>query len=110
MSPIQIILLVVLCLLIIKTLQNYRAKIISIREFFLWTSFWLLVVLVVIFPQATDALAQFLGIWRGADLIVYIALIVLFTFLFFILIRLEKIERNITKIVRKMALENEKSN
>lgn len=109
MSLIQVLLLVAIAYIIVKTGQKYRISAITAREFFLWVCFWLLAAVVVLFPQATDAVAQFLGIARGADLIVYIGIIILFAGLFFLLVRLERLERDVTKIVRKMALEEDRS-
>jgi hypothetical protein len=107
MSLIQILLLIAIAYIILKTAQKYRISAITVREFFLWICFWLIGALVVLFPKATDSAAQFLGIARGADLIVYIGIIILFAGLFFLLVRLERLERDVTKIVRKMALEEE---
>ena len=109
MSLIQILLLIAIAYIILKTAQKYRISAITAREFFLWVCFWLIGALVVLFPKATDAAAQFLGIARGADLIVYIGIIILFAGLFFLLVRLERLERDITKIVRKMALDEDHS-
>ncbi|MFH1712743.1 MAG: DUF2304 domain-containing protein, partial [Candidatus Jacksonbacteria bacterium] len=49
--------------------------------------------------------ANWAGIGRGVDLIIYLSLIFLFSALFFILVRLERLERDVTKIVRKRTLE-----
>lgn len=105
MTPIQIIILAIIALVVVKIFQKYRQQAVTMREFFLWTVFWLIASAVVIFPRSTDSVAQFLGIEKGADLIVYLALIFLFSALFFILVRLERLERDVTKIVRKRALE-----
>ncbi|HBH46391.1 MAG: hypothetical protein A2445_04825 [Candidatus Jacksonbacteria bacterium RIFOXYC2_FULL_44_29] len=112
MSPIQIILIGIIAVIIVKILQKYKSSAISIREFFLWVAFWLIVAVLVIFPNATQTVANWVGITRGVDLIVYLSVIVLYFSLFYILVRLERLERDITKIVRKMALkeENDKSN
>lgn len=106
MSPVQIIVLVIIALIIIKTFQKYRAQAITVREFFLWTVFWLIVATLFIFPEVTQTAANWAGIGRGVDLIIYLSLIALFFGLFFILIRLERLERDVTRIVRKRALDD----
>ena len=58
----------------------------------------------VLVPQQTDVIAQLVGVSRGADLLVYLSILVLFFLAFKILVRLEKIEKDITKIVRHVAL------
>ena len=108
MRPIQFILLGVILLIIVKTFQKYRAQAISVREFFLWAVFWILVATMVLIPGATQALANLVGIGRGVDLILYLGLTVLFVALFFIFIRIERIERDITAIARKIAFDDKK--
>ena len=104
MSPIQIILLLALAGIIAKTFQNYQSDAISLREFFLWASLWGVGGALVVFPDAAQIAANFVGIGRGVDLVVYLALLALFIVLFYVLVRLERIERDITKIVRSLAL------
>jgi hypothetical protein len=104
MSPIQIILLTIIVLIVLKTLQKYRAQSITVREFFLWTAFWLIGAVLVIFPNAIQTIANFVGIGRGVDLLIYLSLIVLFFGMFYVLVRLERIERDITALVRKKTL------
>lgn len=56
-------------------------------------------------PNSLTKLANFFGIGRGADLVLYVGLVAVFYFIFRIYVRLEKMERNITKIVRDDTLE-----
>lgn len=104
MTPIQIILLLVFAGIVAKTFQNYRRDAITTREFFLWTVLWGIAGILVLFPNLTQTIANMVGIGRGVDLVVYLALMVLFVALFYVLVRLERIERDITKIVRSLAL------
>ncbi len=57
-----------------------------------------------VYPQVASWLAIALGVGRGADAIVYVALLALFYILFRIFTRIERIERNITSMVREIAL------
>ena len=106
MNPIQVILLIAIALIIRKTFQKYHRRVITVREFFLWTIFWGCAGLLVVFPNATQRVANFVGIGRGVDLVIYLALLILFSALFYLIVRVERIERDITKIVREMALED----
>ena len=108
MSPIQIIILIIIALIIVKIWQKYRQQTITIREFFLWIGFWLIVAVLFIFPETAQTAAKWLGIGRGVDLIIYLGLIVLFFAVFYILLRIERLERDITKVVREDALKNSK--
>lgn len=66
---------------------------------------WIGAGMVVVFPDALSGLANTLGIGRGVDLVIYLAIMGLSYALFWILLRLYTIEKNITIIVREKALE-----
>ena len=84
-----------------KTKQELR-----ISEFLIWLIFWLIVSVVVWIPDITNIIANFLGIGRGADLVFYISILALFYLIFRIYIKIEKIERNITRLTRDDSIKN----
>ena len=102
---IQFILIFFILFAVTKVALRYKDKIISLQEFILWTIFWFMVGFVVILPQTTSLVANLVGVGRGVDLVIYISILILFYIAFRILVRLDKIEKNITKIVRKIALD-----
>lgn len=69
-----------------------------------WIFFWILAAVAIILPGAPDYLAHAVGIGRGADLVSYVSLTVLFYLVFSLYVRLNKIEKQITKVVRDEAL------
>lgn len=73
-----------------------------------WLLIWFTVETIILVPRVTSDIAQFLGIGRGADLIIYSSIIILFYLIFRIFISLEDIEREVTKIVQRDALKNVK--
>lgn len=103
---IKLIIIVFVLTVIGRTIARFQKGDITTRELTIWTIFWLLVGLVAIAPKKTDAIAQWLGVERGADLLVYISIMVLFFIVFKIIVKLEKIDRDITKVVRQTALKN----
>jgi len=48
--------------------------------------------------------ANFLGVGRGTDLIIYVALVVIFFFIFYTLNRFHKIKRDISALSRDISL------
>lgn len=104
---IQIILLFFIIYAVIKVALRYKDKIISLQEFILWTIFWFMVGFVVILPETTSLVASFVGVGRGVDLVIYISILILFYLVFRILVRLDKIDKDVTKIVRSIALKKE---
>lgn len=94
----------------LKVWNKYRDRTFSLRESVLWTVLWLAVGIVFWQPEITSRLAEFFGIGRGADLIVYIAIIVIVYLLFRLFVHVDKMDRQITKLVRTMALRDEEKN
>lgn len=80
------------------------------KEALFWVLFWVLADVAVIWPDLTTHLANALGIGRGTDFIVYISLALIFYLLFLLHIKIEGINRDVTKVVRRDTLqENNKS-
>lgn len=69
-----------------------------------WAMPWVLVGAVALQPEWTNRLADFLGIGRGADVILYGAIVVIVAVLFRISVRLEHLDRAITTVTRELAL------
>jgi len=104
---IQVILVLFIIFAVSKVALRYKDKIISLQELVLWTIFWFLVGFVVIFPESTSYVANLVGVGRGVDLVIYLSVLILFYLVFRVLVRLDKTEKDITKVVRKVALDNE---
>lgn len=103
---IKVIIISFILFVLWRTVLRFKKGDITNRELIIWSIFWLLVALATIVPKQTDIVAQWLGVERGADLLVYLSIIVLFFIVFKIIVKLEKIDRNITKIVRNTAIKN----
>ncbi len=100
---IQIILSLFVLFALFNVWQRFRNKEISAVALFFWVIFWAVVVLVVWRPGLSTELANFLGVGRGADLLFYLSIALLFYLIFRLTVKMEKMERNITKIVREIA-------
>mgnify|MGYP005639271841 FL=1 len=70
-----------------------------------WVIFWLLAIVAVLWPDSTTQLANLLGIGRGTDFVLYVAIAVLFYIVFRLHIKLESVGRDLTKVVRKETLD-----
>lgn len=73
-----------------------------------WILFWLGADAVVLWPGITTIIANLFGIGRGSDFILYISIAVMFFILFKLHVKIERMNREVTKIVRKNVLENVK--
>jgi hypothetical protein len=58
----------------------------------------------ILFPEITIRVASWLGIGRGADLVLYILVISYLISVFYVYNRFRKLESNVTEIVRAMAI------
>lgn len=104
---IQLILILIILAIIFHSLSQWRSRKIGRLAFGLWLLLWLAALIIVVFPKLTSWLANLVGIGRGADLVIYLALIAAFYLLFKLLMRLEKMEKDISKIVRTLALRDD---
>jgi hypothetical protein len=88
----------------VRVFAQYRKQQVTSGWFATWTCFWVLVVIVVLVPDVTNVLAQAVGVGRGADLVVYVSLAVLFYSLFRLAARQEQQHHELTELVRKIAI------
>ncbi len=100
----QIIILIFAGAMILKILLDLRKNKISLRKFVLWAVIWVALIVVVFIPSIVVFLAETVGIERARDLPIYVAIIILFYLLFRIGVKIEKIEQEMTKLVKNLAL------
>lgn len=104
--PIQLILIILIILAVLRLLYQLKNKNISLGQFLIWLFIWSVAIIIISAPAITTYLATIVGIGRGVDLAIYISVIAIFYLLFKLLLRIEKIEKDITKIIRIEALKN----
>ena len=101
----QIIALIIILFFISRLFWQKKKKQISNNEFLFWFLFWILSGLAIIFLKTLDKIVANLGFsGSGIEILFYLAVIVLFYLVFKLRIRLEKINKNITKIIREITL------
>lgn len=110
MSIAQIILLILVAYSIILVVRRVVKKQSSVREILIWIIFWLVGAILIIKPDLSQAFASMLGIGRGVDLIIYIAIILSFMMQYELLTRQQNLEQLLTKLAREIALNNAKDN
>lgn len=79
------------------------AKQLAIRRLII-LAFAVFAVLAVIFPGAVTTVAQFVGVGRGTDLLLYATVVVLLGFLALQEARTKNAEKRTTKLARKVAV------
>lgn len=109
----QIIALIIISFFLARLLWQKQKKQIKGGEFLFWLIFWIAAALAIIFIKQIDKLVAELGFsGSGIEVLFYIAVVILFYLVFRIRIKMAKMEKSLTQVVRKTALDNkqDKSN
>ena len=104
MALIQIFLTLAFLLAAVKVWLKYRNSEINLTEAIYWNIFWALGAVFVLWPNLSAKFAIFFGVGRGADLVVYLSIALIFFLIFKLMVKIEKINREITLLVRKESL------
>lgn len=104
---IQYLLSFLVLLIIYRVVIKWRQGILTSRDLVFWVGFWFVVGIIILLPEATSFMAEIVGVGRGSDLVVYLSIVLIFYIIFQMTIKIEKIERNITKVVRTVAMRDE---
>jgi len=86
------------------TWRRQRQQAIRLREAAAWSLLWVGALVVTWWPGVSSRVANLVGIGRGADLVVYASIVILLVLVFRLHVAHEKLERQLTEIVRSDAL------
>ncbi|MBT4153839.1 MAG: DUF2304 family protein [Candidatus Magasanikbacteria bacterium] len=86
--------------------KKRSTAVISSKALVTWMLIWIAAEGIVLFPESSSYVASVLGIGRGADVVLYIAIVLLFLLMFRLYIKMEKVSREVTQIVRKQAVKD----
>ncbi len=106
MTIIQALLLLGLLLALLLTWKRARQEAISRREAAAWSFLWILAGVVVVRPEVASFVANTVGIGRGADLIVYLSLVLILVLIFNLYVQHHRLQREMTELVRREALKD----
>lgn len=104
----QYIALVIIAFFIFRLFWQKKNDKVKKGEFTFWLVFWLVSAIAILFIKKIDALVAELGFsGSGIEVLLYVAVAILFYFIFRLRLRISKIEGDITKIVREIAINNQ---
>ena len=103
---IQVVLILIFLAALGMTFKRAHQEVISMREAIAWSFLWIAAGVCIALPWTTTMVANFFGVGRGADFIIYGSVVLLFVLLFKVFVALDKLERKLTDIVRTEALKD----
>jgi small membrane protein len=103
----KLIAIIIILYFIARVYWQKKKNQISINEYYFWMFFWFLTFLAIIFIKKIDNIVASLGFSSsGINVLFYIGVVILFYFIFRLRLKIEKMERTITKIIRDISLNN----
>ncbi|MFA4845271.1 MAG: DUF2304 family protein [Patescibacteria group bacterium] len=105
MTVIQFLIIVFALFAITRTVLQFKRGALSSLWLLFWILFWLVAGVVAALPQTADALARLVGVGRGADVVIYLSLVVIFYLIFRLYVKIEQVESEITRLVRKLSMD-----
>jgi hypothetical protein len=88
-----------------RSILRFREGALGRGELALWLLFWSAVGVAALLPRVTEWFARLLGVGRGVDAAIYVSIILLFYLVFRIFVRLDKIDHDLTLLVRRETLD-----
>lgn len=105
----QIIALIFIAFFLARVVWQKQKKQISPQEFIFWLLFWLIAGLAILSLKTIDQLVAQIGFsGSGIEVLLYLSVAILFYLVFRLRLKLEKIDRSITRLVRDNALNEHK--
>lgn len=105
---IRIILIIFLAFAVSRVYLQLKRGMLKILSFLFWIAVFLGAIIFIIDPSLTGRLAKLLGIGRGADVVIYFSIALLFYLLFRIYIYIENLRHEITELISQLALKEDK--
>ncbi len=76
----------------------------TFKAFIFWMLIWLAALIGIVNPDLTSRFAKIFGIGRGADIVIYLSIALIFYLIFRLSIFIEDIRHEITRLTREIAL------
>lgn len=103
----KILALIIILFFLSRLFWQKKKKQIGASEFIFWLVFWFGVALLVIFIKQIDQLVSKMGFsGSGIEILLYLGMALLFYFIFRLRLKMEKIEKDITRVIREIALKD----
>jgi len=105
---IQYVATAIIAIIIIQQIVKFVKDRPTFFKTFVMTIFWSMVLLLIWFPGIMGWLGEITGVGRGVDVLIYLSIIFLFYYVLRQNSKIDKLEKDITKLVREIAKSNAK--
>jgi len=103
----EIIALIIIAFFLFKLFWQKKNQQIQKSEFIFWLIFWIMAALIILLIKQIDLLVAQLGFTgSGIDVAFYLGVALLFYLIFRVRLKMAKLDKQITKLVEKIALNN----
>jgi hypothetical protein len=102
----QVIAILLGLIAILYSILRFRGGKMSIGMLLLWIFIWLVIIIISLYPNDTNYLANYTGIGRGLDFVLIIGLLLSFYLIFKMYNKIESIEEELTDLIRELAIQN----
>lgn len=109
MTLFQLVALPLLAAMVVATAVQMVRHRLTGRVGAAWLGLWLAAAVSIAFPDVLVGIAHLLGIGRGADLVLYLSILFSFAGFFFMYLRFRRVDEQLTKIVRHLAIRDAES-
>ncbi len=110
MTTFQLVTLPLLAILVVATAIQTGRRRLAARYGIAWTALWIAAAVSIADPILLVRIAHFLGIGRGADLVLYLSILFTFVAFFITYLRFRRVDEQLTKIVRHLAIRDVERN
>jgi hypothetical protein len=105
-APIKVIFTIFVIFAWSRAFLKFRNKSMNAKEIVFWTILWVSITVAIFIPGKTTVLAHLLGMDRGFDAMILIAVIALFYAVYRLYTKANENEQVITELVRQIALKD----
>jgi len=92
-----------------RTVLQFLKKKRTASGAFIWTFFWVTIIILAIVPDGIGGkIASILGFKDNVNAVIFVALGLLFIFIFYLSSVIERLETQLTELVRRLAIEEQR--
>ena len=106
--PIQIILITFILFAASRAFLRFRGGSLPFGAFLFWLFIWSSAAIAIFFPEETSKLASWAGIGRGADIVIYVSIALLFYLVYRLHVLMEGLRTKLSELIREVALKEVK--